>query len=309
MGGTGYVTIPPMPPLPPIPPILRLVAGASMISFSPVLVKVAHVGPTISGFYRVLIGGVVLVTIAAARRRGFPPRGHLLLAGFTGVLVAVDLALWHRAVHYIGPGLATILGNLQVFFMAAFGVVILGERLTRRMVLAIPIAIVGLVLVFGVEGDLTVTTYRLGVLFGMLTAIFYAAYLLALRRTTTKFPTTDATTTVAVLTVVAVVVLGVLGLVEHESFAIPDRGTLAALVALGIGPQVVGWVLISGALPHVEVGRAGLLLLLQPSLAFVWDVVLLNRPLRGIEVMGAVITIAAIYMGMRGGDGTEVQSA
>ena len=40
-------------------PRLRLFVGATMISFSPVWVKLVGVSPTTSGFYRVCIGGAV----------------------------------------------------------------------------------------------------------------------------------------------------------------------------------------------------------------------------------------------------------
>ncbi len=41
-------------------PTLRLFVGATMISFSPVWVKLVSVSPTTSGFYRVLFGGAAL---------------------------------------------------------------------------------------------------------------------------------------------------------------------------------------------------------------------------------------------------------
>ncbi len=42
---------------------LFLVSGAMVLSFSPVFVTVAAVGPAIAGFYRVLIGGTILLIL------------------------------------------------------------------------------------------------------------------------------------------------------------------------------------------------------------------------------------------------------
>ena len=42
--------------------IIELLAGAVLISFSPVFVKVADVEPTMAGFYRCSIGGVFLLS-------------------------------------------------------------------------------------------------------------------------------------------------------------------------------------------------------------------------------------------------------
>ncbi len=47
-------------------PRLRLFAGAIMISFSPVWVKLVDVSPTTSGFYRLAIGGVALALFLLA---------------------------------------------------------------------------------------------------------------------------------------------------------------------------------------------------------------------------------------------------
>ncbi len=284
--------------------VLRLGAGGVIISFAPVLVNVADVGPTIIGFYRMAIGGIVLAIIAAVRRTGWPlPRGYVMLAAAAGGFLAIDLAVWHRSIHLIGPGLATIFGNLQVFVYAAFGILVLREAMNARLLIAIPVAVVGLALIFGAGDVLTSRASQLGYLLGALTAITYAGYLIVLRHAQVLFAR-DPSLTMATVSLTAAVLLGASGLMEGASFAVPNRHTLAALIGLGLLPQVIGWILIAGALPYVDTARTGLLLLLQPALAFVWDLVLFARPIVVLEVLGATLTLAAIYMGMRATSGT-----
>ncbi|NIM98112.1 MAG: EamA family transporter, partial [candidate division Zixibacteria bacterium] len=114
--------------------VALLVVGASLISFSAVFVKLAEVGPTIAGFYRFLFGGLILSAIVLLRGnelwKGFRP---FLTAAVCGLFLALDTTLWHRSIHAVGPGLATILANFQVFFLAGFGVLVLRERLTWRL--------------------------------------------------------------------------------------------------------------------------------------------------------------------------------
>ena len=50
-------------------PRVPLFAGAALISLSPVWVKLVSVSPTVSGFYRVVIGGVALAVYLLATRR------------------------------------------------------------------------------------------------------------------------------------------------------------------------------------------------------------------------------------------------
>jgi drug/metabolite transporter (DMT)-like permease len=89
-------------------------------------------------------------------------------------------------------------------------------------------------------------------------------------------------------------------LAEGESLRVPSLTTGGILLAYGVTAQVVGWLLISRGLPHVEAGRAGLILLLQPSLAFVWDILFFHRPTDAADVTGAVLALVAIYLGTRG---------
>ena len=99
--------------------LVGLIAGAVLISFSGVWVKVAHVTPNVSAFYRVFFGSMVLIAAALYRRDiKWPQLRHLLLSVLCGILFALDLWLFHYSVQYIGPGLANIIPNFQVFILA-----------------------------------------------------------------------------------------------------------------------------------------------------------------------------------------------
>lgn len=273
-------------------------AGALLISFSPVFVKVADVGPAAIAFYRILMGGSVLLAVAFLTGRvRHVDRKKLLLAVVCGMVLAVDLSVWHASIKLIGPGLATILGNHQVFVLAGFGILFLGERLTFRLAAAILMAVAGLFLIFGLEWGEFNAAFRLGTLFGGLTALLYGTFLLSLRYIQTGPRAPDSFLTVGTLSIVGAAVLGVYVWIGSESFVVADTRGWAVLVAYALVSHVFGWVLISRGLPHLQASRAGLLLLLQPALAFIWDVVLFSRPTAAIEVLGAVIALAAIYLG------------
>ena len=108
---------------------LSLVIGAVMISFSGVWVKVSHVTPIASAFYRVFFGGIILLAAALFRREVIWQGGrHLLLGLICGVLFAVDLVFYHYSVIYVGPGLGTLLPNFQVFILAVIGIFIFREK-------------------------------------------------------------------------------------------------------------------------------------------------------------------------------------
>jgi drug/metabolite transporter (DMT)-like permease len=276
----------------------QLVAGAVMISFSAVFVKLAHVGPTSSAFYRMFFGGLLLMTIAliSGKKLWYGWKAFCLMA-LCGSFFAVDLILWHRSIFFIGPGLATILANFQVFFLGGFGIIILGEKLTIRYALSVPIGLFGLYLIMGSDWSALGHDYKIGVVLGILTALSYSCYLLTLRKLKSLDENASPFSVIAVISLSTSVLASVMMIFEGESFVIPDAESWASLVAYGVVGQVLGWVLISKGITRVAASRTGLVLLLQPSLAFIWDVIFFSRPTGHVEILGCIIAIAAIYMG------------
>ena len=281
-------------------PRLRLFVGATMISFSPVWVKLVSVSPTTSGFYRVLIGGLALTLfLLVTRQRLQLTRRVWLLLAAGAVFFALDLWFWHRSINYIGPGLSTLLANFQVFFMMAAGVVLLGQRPRAVQVIAVPMALVGLGMIVGFDWQSLPADYRLGVILGLLTAVAYAGYMLTMRVARTGSPHRLPTREVAVVSLGSAAILGISALTEGVSLAVPTMTDAAWLLAYGLVSHCLGLLFIASSLPKVSTTEAGIALLLQPTLSFAWDVLFFARPLTAIELAGAAIALLAIYMGSR----------
>jgi drug/metabolite transporter (DMT)-like permease len=279
--------------------ILHLTAGALMISFSGVWVKVSHVPPTISAFYRVLFGGIFLLTAACWKKEiAWQGWQRLRLVLLCGILLTLDLYLWHKSIHFVGPGLATILGNFQVFLLTGLGVLFMGEKVSARFFLAIVMAILGLFLVVGIQWNQLGDQYKTGVYLGLATAVAYTAFLLALRKLQSGQTETITFYGLTLVSFTTAFFLGIEAGYSGDAFIIPDIQSWTALLLLGLTTQGVGWILISNALPRIRASFAGLILLLQPSLAFVWDVLLFQRQTSPVNWIGVIMAITAIYLGM-----------
>jgi drug/metabolite transporter (DMT)-like permease len=281
-------------------PTLRLFIGAALISLSPVWVKLVDVSPTTSGFYRVLIGGVALALylLISGQRLQLSKRTWKILL-FAAVFFALDLWFWHRSINYIGPGLSTLLANFQVFIMTAAGMLILRESPRPVQLIAIPLAVVGLALIVGLDWASLPADYRLGVIFGLLTAVSYAGYLLCLRESRAGSQHRLPTREVAVISLVSAAILGVTAILEGESLAIVAVDDAVWLSAYGLLSHCLGALFIASSLPHVSTTEAGIALLLQPTLSFVWDVLFFGRAMTVTELVGAAIALFAIYLGSR----------
>jgi len=281
-------------------PTLRLFIGAALISLSPVWVRLVEVAPSTSGFYRVLFGGAALVVylLLTRRRLQLSQRAWWLLT-VASAFLSVNLWFWHRSIILIGPGLSTLIANFQVFIMMIAGIVFLRQTPRPIQIIAMPLALLGIALIVGFDWNALPKDYKLGVIFGFLTAVTYASFLLTLRavRVTSAFrvPTRE----LAVVSVICSVMMAFAVLAEGESLTIPSYEDLGWLVAYGFLSHCVGWLFIASSLSEVTTVEAGIALLLQPTLSFVWDVLFFDRPTSAIEFAGAGIALFAIYLGSR----------
>ncbi|HEY6940005.1 DMT family transporter [Dokdonella sp.] len=279
--------------------LLQMVVGAIAISTTSLFVKVAHVGPTVSGFYRMGFGGLMLLAGLVALRQWRRPRlaevGWLLVPG---AAFAVDLVMWHRSILYVGPGLATLLGNFQVFLMALAGWLLYRERLGWYFLAGIALAFVGLYLLVGLDWSAVGARYRLGVVLGTITGVAYAIYMLSTRHAQRAGHVKLAPAQLlCVSSLVSAAVLGSVAAIEGESFAIPDAQSWSALLGLAFFGQVFGWVLLTRAMPQLPASTIGLLLLLQPALSFVFDVLLFARPTHTLDWIGVALSLLGIFIG------------
>lgn len=282
------------------PPIVRLIGGVMFLSFSAVFVRLADVPPTVSAFYRNLIGAAILLGIVYLRREPlFGSLGALFALFVASVFFAMDLWFWHRSIVIVGPGLATLLASFQVFVLALVGILLLREGLRWDLIVSIPMAIVGLAMIVGFEWSALDSMYRLGVIFGLLAALLYAGYLLSLRWARLGAYRSSAFGDLAMVSVFSVVLLGWASWMEGASLQIPSLADAGWLTAYGIFSQVIGWVLVSSGIHQVPASRVGFVILLQPLLTFVWDVLFFARSFSMHEAAGAALALSAIYLGAR----------
>ena len=271
--------------------------GAFMISFSPVFVSLVNVSPTTSGFYRVFFGGVALTTFIflSGRRLSFNKSIWIALL-FSAVFFTADLWFWHRSILYVGPGLSTLLANFQVFFMLLASIMLFKQQPTKMQIIAIPIALLGLLAIVGIDWNQLHSDYRLGVIFGLLTAVSYTGYMLFMRQAQIDSKHVLPVREIAIMSLLVALSLGVIAQVEGESLTINSLQDLSLLLAYGLFSHATGLILIASALAKVTTAEVGIVLLLQPSLSFIWDVLLFNRSFTLVEFIGVSMVLIAIYM-------------
>jgi drug/metabolite transporter (DMT)-like permease len=280
-------------------PLLFAVAGASCISASAILVKLAGTGAATTAFYRCGLALPVLVTLALIERRRHGPRPWTAHRGalLAGLLLAVDLVLWNHAIAEVGAGIATVLGNLQVLFVALAAWALFAERPERKFLVALPVVMVGVVLVSGLVGGAAGATHPLaGIGYGIGTSLAYAAFLLIFRRSSAgahvAAPLAEATAGGALGSLL-------LGLVFGELQLRIGWPAFGWLLLLSLTSQTIGWLLITSSLPRLPAAISSLTLLLQPAASMVLAFVVLGEEPTLIQVAGAVVVCVGVLAASR----------
>jgi drug/metabolite transporter (DMT)-like permease len=276
-------------------PAVRAALGAACISSSAILVTLAHVGPATAAFYRCALALPALIPLAVAerRRRGPRPLENRLYALLAGLFLAVDLVLWNHSIADVGAGVATVLGNLQVLFVAVLAWLVLKERPARRFLTMLPVVFVGVVLVSGAVGGTTVgLDPAAGIGFGLGTSATYAVFLLLMRQKAgagghVAGPLTDATAGSAVGALVLGLAFG--GFQFHLPWA-----SFGWLLTLALLSQTGGWLLITSSLPKLPAALSSLLLLLQPAASILLAAVILGQRPTLLQIAGAVLVCGGV---------------
>ena len=278
-------------------PRAAAVAAAVGISTAGILFVLSEASPSTATFFRCLYALPLLWWLMRREDRVYgartpQARRWALLAG---VFFAGDLLLFHHAILLMGAGLATVLVNLQVVIVMIAAWLIWGERPGLAQVVAVPIALAGVVFISGMlEADPYGKDPFLGSLLAILTAVCYAGYLLILRkgrdRRRAAGPIFDSTVTCGLTALAA-------GLIVGDFDPVPQLPMHAWLLLLALSAQVGGQVMIATALPRLPAATTSLILLLQPVLATVIAMIVLAESPTPTQLAGVVLILGGVLLG------------
>lgn len=278
--------------------VWRMTLGAALLSTTGIFVAYTSVPATVSAFYRMAFGGAMLLAWVALRGR-WQAIGlrDLAWATLPALGFACDLFQWHRSILVVGPGVATLLTNFQVFLLALVGLLFYRERLGRWFAPGMLVAIGGLWLLVGADWSLFSAAYRAGVWLGLGSCVAYAVYLLSFRHALSGHTALSPAQFLGLMSLESAVLLGLAGWLDGNPFGLHGLVNWSALIGLGFFGQVLAWLLMVGAMPRLPASLVGLLLLLQPALAFVLDVLLFARRTSMTDWLGLVLALVGILLG------------
>jgi len=274
--------------------LLAALLGALLISFSAIYYALAEVSPITGAFYREAYALPVLALLWLARRsQDHRPSSRRWIAVGAGVALAADTVAWHTSIDFIGAGLATLLANTSVVFVAGGAWIIFGEKPLKTTMAAIPFILVGVALVSGVgQGDAFGLDPIRGTLLALLAALFYSVFLLSFRHANQMHaPAAGPLMEATFGAMITVLLMGLFGAGIDFGFEWPNHGWL---IALALSSQVLGWMMIGYALPRLPAVETATIILLQPALTLIWGALIFDERPSPLQVAGAVVVLAGV---------------
>jgi drug/metabolite transporter (DMT)-like permease len=285
-----------------------LAVAVVAVSTSAILVRWSTAPSVVKAFYRVVFTTALLLPWALGNYRGEfrQIRGRdLLVATLTGVALALHFVSWFESLRHTSVAASVTLVQSQPLFVAVGAWALLDERLTKRMLVGIGVALVGaaamslgdpLLAALGLinDGGGLSGTSTYGNLLALVGAVMAAAYVLAgrsLRQRISLVPYVVVVYLACSAVLLAIAVGQGAPLVDY-----PRREWLLFL-GMAIGPGIFGHTVINWALAHLESGIVSVSLLGEPVGSTLLAVLLLPGEIpTPTTVVGGTVVLFGIYL-------------
>lgn len=280
-------------------PLIALILGGMAIGGSPIFVRLSEIGPMATAFWRVALALVPLFVFSclAGNPAAVKPAGlkDCLALALPGVFLALDLIAWHASIHVTSVANATLLANLAPVFVTVVGWMFLGATVRRPFIIGLAVAAVGVVVLKGGVSGFGNGDVR-GDALAALAAVFYAGYILSVGRLRGRFDTLRVMLWSTVSA--ALCILPVVFILEDQFFPVTMFGW-AMVFGLAMISHAGGQVAITYALAYLPAAFSSLTLLLQPVVAALLGVAVLNEAISFQQGLGGLIVLFGIFYARR----------
>jgi len=243
---------------------------------------IRELGPLLTVTIRLDVAAVILVAFARPSLRGRTHRDWVAMALLGLSLAAMNLA-FYQAIARLPLGVVT-----TIEFLGPLGLAAAASRRPRD-ILAVVVALAGVV---AVSGALTASwdgLDPLGFAFSIAAAVCWAAYILCNRAVGQRWLQLDG---LAVAMGAAALLVTPLGIAGAHGVSI-SAAQLVAGALIGILSSVVPYSLELLALRRIDTRRFGILLSLEPAVAALAGLLVLGQTLAVSQVVGMALVVAA----------------
>ena len=270
---------------------LILISGSSFGTLA-IFARLAYedgVTPITLLFLRFGIASLCMLSIMLFKDIPFP-RGYILLGlALMGGIGYVGQALsYFTALTLIPAGLVALLLYLYPAIVTILAVIILKERISKWKIIALFIALGGMVLTIGPTGG----GQFLGVLLGLGAAFIYSIYILVGSKITKQVTAIQSSTVVIVS---AAIVSGGLVAIEGPAFPATASGW-GSVIAIALISTILAIVTFFAGLERVGPTNASTLSTVEPAVTVTLAAMVLGEAISFMRILGGIMIILAVII-------------
>ena len=282
-----------------------LAAGVAVMSTASILIRWLHAAgvPSLSiAAWRLALAALILAPLVLVRHRAELARlapGEWLLAAAAGAFLAAHFAAWIVSLEYTSVASSVALVTTNPIWIGIASWLLFRERLGRLMVLAIGLAIAGAAVIFLADGGEPAaggTRPVLGNALAVVGSLTICGYLLIGRGLRRSMPLVPY---VGVVYAAAAVCLIVVALVAGAPLGGFSGASWLMLLALAIGPQLLGHSSFNWALKYLSATLIALAILGEPVGSTILAWWLLEEPVGAVKLGGMALLLAGIFLAAR----------
>lgn len=293
--------------------VAALAVAVVAVSTSAILIRLSAAPPIVAAFYRVLFTVGLVAPVALGRYR---PSLREIRGRDWGVALAAGLALalhfaaWFESLDWTSVAASVTLVQTQPVVVAVGAIVLLDERVTRRIGLGIAVALAGAVMLS--LGDLLAGVATSGAwpawgnALALSGAVTGGAYWLSGRSLRARLPLLPYVT--IVYASCAVALLGIVLASNAGLWGYPPREWLLFL-GMAVGPGLLGHTVLNWTLGHLESSVVSVALVGEPVGSAVLAVLVLGEVPGAWTVAGAPIVLLGIVLAVSGRAGETAGAA
>ena len=269
-----------------------LFLGILCISWSAIFVKLSDVSGLSSAFYRMFIGFLGVLPIWLLRKKKVTDKTSVQIAILCGVIFACDIAVWNVSILLTKAAISTLIANLAPVWVGIGAIVFLKEKPGKIFWIGTAIALFGVSVIVGID-KIYNSRLNMGHFLAILASLFYAFYLLIMRRGRLHLDTVTFTT-ISMLS--SSIVLFFISLFTGTALTGFTLQSWEALIALGLISQLGGWLAINYAMAYMPPTIASVSLLSQSAFTALIAIPVLGEKLTEVEIIGAGIVLSGIFL-------------
>lgn len=276
--------------------LIALFVGAALLGASAIFVRISETSPSLTAFYRAFLALPFLFIWVLRSKHDQPIKNYLskdnlVILFLAGVFFGSDMAIWNWAISFTSVAHATLMANTAPIFVALVSFFFLRQKIESSFFRALILAFSGVSIVI-LAGSGSDSTRLLGDSLGLIAAIFYAAYILVIKKLTDTVPPAH---TLFFATLFTAVFLFPIGLLESESFFPSSQKGWIILLAYAVISQALAQGLITFGISRLSAHLSSLILLVQPVAAAIYGWLLLSESINLWQGLGGAVVLFGIY--------------